>query len=92
MQPEGNLVVYDLNQNGAAIWYTDTITNHDNQFLILQRTDGNLVIYGDTGVQYASHRGNYPSHSIMQPDGTYLISFHVNLRYIYIRFWDALVL
>jgi len=77
MQPEGNLVVYDLNQNGAAIWYTDTTTAPDNQFLVLQSTDGNLVVYnganGVNGARWASHRGNYPGQLIMQGDGNLVV-------------------
>ena len=73
MQPEGNLVVYDTDDNDTAIWYTDQKIAASNQYLILQNTDGNLVIYGDTGYRWNAKIGNYiPSHLIMQNDGMYI--------------------
>jgi YD repeat-containing protein len=48
MQPDGNLVIYDLQNNGQAIWNTATFSNSGARFSF-QANDGNLVIYNANG-------------------------------------------
>ena len=48
MQPDGNLVTYDLQNNRKVVWKTDTPNNNGSSF-VFQDLDGNLVIYSSTG-------------------------------------------
>lgn len=78
MQYDGNLVTYDAINGGSAIWYSDAYSDPDGQFLVLQETDCNLVIY-NTEDQAGTARwalSDYitigtctPSHLFLQDDG-----------------------
>jgi len=54
MQTDGNLVLRDQQENGRAIWATDT--SHTDGYAAVFQTDGNLVLYGtDRTALWSSH-------------------------------------
>lgn len=74
MQPDGNFVIYDLNDD-QALWATHTHENEPIDRFMKYQTDGNFVLY-ELNYQplWASHtHGQTTGYVIMQDDGNLVI-------------------
>jgi len=79
MQPDGDFVIYDLNDgetqpNGRALWATNTGQPQDVNYWMNYQSDGNFVLYGNSAALWASNTdGTSPGSVSMQVDGNLVV-------------------
>ncbi len=72
LQPDGNLVVYDLGKGPRMLWASNS-SGQPVVKAVMQR-DGNFVIYGPTGANWSIHTGGQGiCDLVMQNDGNLVL-------------------
>jgi len=72
LQPDGNLVVYDLEKGPRMLWPSNT-SGQPVSRAVMQR-DGNFVIYGPFAANWSTHTGGQGiCDLVMQNDGNLVL-------------------